>query len=279
MAFIELNQSRLSTYARCERRFFLQYIQNEFVPSRSSMLSPEQEENVRRGDLFHRYIESVLRGLPIEPVMRIAPEPLDEWIRGALEFLSKMPNGPRFVEYTLSLPFQEAQLTAKYDLLVLLEDKGVILDWKTTGMPDLAPDWHQDLQQVIFPFVLVEAATEMGWTQITPDHVEFIYWFAAAPHEPMHFRYSQELHQRNREFLESNFTKIQEKRRVENNFSQVADTPQNRDSLCSRCTFMFHCDRGVNPKSVKDLSSVFLEADLERIALTNTDFDQFEIAY
>lgn len=279
MAFVELNQSRLNTYAKCERRFYLQYVQDEFVPSRTSVLSPEQEENVGRGDLFHRYIESAMRGLPIEPLLRIAPEPIDEWIKGALEFLSKIPIGPRYVEYTLSIPFQEALLTAKYDLLMPLEDKGVIVDWKTTGLPGISPRWQQDLQQVIFPFVLAEAAPEMGWTQITPDNIEFIHWFAAAPHEPRRFRYSQERHQRNREIMDSFFTRIGGKPRVESSFPKVPDTPQNRDSLCSRCTFMFHCERGVNPKSVRDLSSVFLEADLERIALTNADFDQYEIAY
>ncbi len=279
MPLLELNQSRLATYAKCERRFFLQYMQEEHVPSRTPRLTPEQEQRIKQGDLFHQYLERALRGLPIEDLLQRAPEPIDRWLEAALRFVAQLPTGPRLVEFTLSLPWHGIGLTAKYDLLVPHAETMVIVDWKTSERPQAASRWQRDIQHVVFPFVLAEAAPHMGWGPISPSNIEFVYWFASAPEEPLRFPYTAEQHQRNREFLESQITDLWQKTGSEHRFRQVADTPENRGTLCSHCAFMFHCERGSNPKSVRDLSSVFLKAELDRIASTDIDLDRYEIAF
>ena len=279
MTRLELNQSRLNTYAKCERRFFLQYMQDEYVPSRIPLLPPEQEERVRQGELFHQYMERAVRGLPTESLLPLIPYPIDRWMEAALRFTAQLPTGPRLVEFTLSLPFHGALLTAKYDLLVLQAEKAVIIDWKTSGRPKSTSRWQQDMQHVIFPFVLAEAAPDMGWSQITPNDIEFIYWFAGAPDEPLRFPYTLGQHRQNQEFLESHIAAVLAKSDAENGFLQVVDTPGNRESLCGHCAFMFYCERGSNPKSVRDLSNIFLEAELDRIASTDTDLDNYEVFF
>ncbi len=279
MTRLELNQSRLDTYVKCERRFFLQYIQDEHVPARTPLLTPGQEERAKQGELFHQYMEKALRGLPTESLLQLAPDPIDRWVEAALRFIAQLPTGPRLVEFTLSVPFRETLLTAKYDLLVPRGEKAVIIDWKTAGRPDSTTRWHQDMQHVVFPFVLAEAAPDMGWNRITPNDIEFIYWFAVAPEKPLRFPYTVAQHRRNREFLEHQIADILEKSGSENRFLQVADTPGNRESLCSHCAFMFHCERGNNPKSVRDLSNVFLEAERDRIASTDADLDHYEVSF
>ena len=279
MIHLELNQSRLDTYAKCERRFFLQYLCDQYVPSRSPLLPAEVEERVRQGTLFHQFIERALRGIPIEHLLQIAPEPIDGWVETALDFISRLPTGLRFTEFSLSLPFQEALLTAKYDLLVICEDKAFIIDWKTSGRPRSPSKWQQEIQHIVFPFVLAAAAPRMGWNQIKPDNIEFIYWFAVAPQETSRVPYSSGQHQQNQKFLERQVSAVLAKSNNELNFPQITDTIGNRESFCSQCTFMFHCKRGESPGSALDLSSIFLDADLERFFAAEIDLDDFEIAY
>lgn len=279
MIHLELNQSRLDTFSKCERRFFLQYLSECYVPSRAPILPAEAEERVKQGVLFHQCIERALRGVPVEPLLRVAPDPIVGWVENALKFISLLPAGPRFVEYTLSLPFQDALLTAKYDLLVVCQDKAIIVDWKTTGRPGNAGGHNLDIQRIVFPFVLAEAAPQIGWQQVEPDNIEFIYCFACGLGQTLQFPYSSKLHQQNQDFLENQITSISTRSGCESLFPKIADTPDNVDSLCSRCTFMFHCDRGDTASSVRDLSSVFQEADLDRLFSAETDLDEFEIEF
>ncbi len=281
MTRLELNQSRLNTYVKCERRFFLQYMQEEYVPSRTPLLTPAQEQKVRRGELFHQCIERAVRGVPPETFLPLLPNPVDRWIEAALDFIAQLPAGPRLVEFTVSVPLHGAVLTAQYDLLVPYAEaaKVVIVDWKTSESSASASHGPQDMQHVVFPFVLAEAAPDMGWSRITPHDIEFIYWFAGAPDEPLRFSYTPAQHQQNREILEGHIADVLAKSDAEHRFRQVADTPGNREALCGHCAFMFHCERGNHPKSVRDLSAVFLEAELDRIVSADTGLDDPEVFF
>lgn len=281
MADLELNQSRLQTYAKCQRRFFLQYMREEYVPSRAPLLPAEQEAKIRQGELFHRHVEGLMRGLDEELVLKFAPDPVGGWLNDALGFLEQLPSGDRLAEFTIALPFRGAKLTAKYDLLVVRQERALIVDWKTSEEPAKRYFLERSMQHRVFPFVLAEAAPAMGWPQVGPESIEVVYWNAGEPKAPSLFMYSQREHQGNRKFLTDRIAEIRARDRVEGSFPKVPDTPENRETLCNACAFVFHCERGDDTRERRNLASVFYEADLELAADADagSDLDLYEIPY
>lgn len=256
---LEFNQSRLGTFQACARKFYLRHIASLPVPPRAEMLAPAHAEQVARGQLFHKYVERALKlpHLPLSALAAQAPAPIDGWLGQAGDFIATLPPR-RYVEYTLSLPFQTAVLTARYDLVAVSPERILIVDWKTSERPTPASILRRRMQHVVFPFVLTEAAPHIGWGQIVPEQVEIVYWFSATPQQPLRLRYSQDEHRTNARLLQDLVTGILA-RQGETEFPKVADTPANRERLCAWCTYMHHCERSTTLRIQVDLVRIFDE--------------------
>lgn len=257
---MEFNQSRLAVFAACERRFYLRYVANRNVPHRRDRLAaaPEQDA-LRQGTLFHRYMERVAAGLPAPQLIECAPSPLDGWIADAQRFIETLPAGTQQAECTVALSFQDAVLTAKYDLVVLGRDRIVIVDWKTGRRPAAAYALRQRMQHAVFPFVMAEAAAQW-YAGMAADDIELVYWFAETPEAPWRFAYSQAEHDANADRLGAMVQSIGARTREED-FPMLEDTPAHRAAACAHCTFMHYCDRGAAPQANTDWAVIFEEAD------------------
>lgn len=257
---MEFNQSRLAVFTACARRFYLRYVADRNVPHRRDRLAaaPEQDA-LRQGNLFHKYMERMAAGLPASQLIAGAPAPLDGWIAEAQRFLETLPAGTRQAEFTVALSMHDAVLTAKYDLAVLGRDRIVIVDWKTGRRPAAAYVLRQRMQHAVFPFVMAEAAAQ--WHDgVTADDIELVYWFAATPETPWRFPYSQAEHEANADRLGAMVQSIRARTREED-FPMIEDTPAHRAAACAHCTFMHYCDRGAAPQAHTDWAVIFEEAD------------------
>ena len=70
-----------------------------------------------------------------------------------------------------------------------------------------------------------------------------VYWFTAAPGQPIVFRYDQAQHEANRLRLQQILDAILDGR-TEADFPKVADIEINRKRFCNFCVYRSRCNRG-----------------------------------
>lgn len=89
-------------------------------------------------------------------------------------------------------------LTAIYDLLILDDKRGQILDWKTYLQPQNEQKLRNNWQTRLYLYLLAETSDYL------PEQLSLTYWFVKIPHNPqcLTIQYSQKLHQKNQEDLE-----------------------------------------------------------------------------
>lgn len=254
------SQAALQSYSDCPRQFWLAWIRR--LPWPASYVAPalESERRMRLGARFHRLVERVERGVvsdnaPFEGL----DSPLDEWFEAwRLHRPAGLPDSIREYECTLSTPIDlgdagRVRLLARFDLIAVEPGKRiVIVDWKTGDRPQSEPQMARRLQSVVYPYVMVEACAGLSWGPVAPDQLEMIYWFAAAPDRPVRIAYDAATHESNRRRLTELLADILSRIETED-FSLVADTPENLRRFCRYCVYRSHCDRG-NAASIADLS-------------------------
>lgn len=263
-------QSSLQAYKDCARRFWLAYIQQLPWPAVEAAPVDEHERLMRRGQRFHRLVERTEIGLDPERVAaQIDPvdDPdlaaqFDAWLEHRPRDL---PQPVREVEVLLStaLPMHTGKsdtgeapfvrLAAQYDLIAAEPGgRAVIMDWKTGRRPASRPVLQEQMQSLVYPFVLVEASAGLPWGPVRPEQVEMRYWFTAAPARPVTLRYDGAQHDRVRTRLEGQIAEIL-RGKGEADFPKVEDTEANRKRFCSFCVYRSRCGRGVAAGDVDEL--------------------------
>lgn len=245
------SQAALQSYVDCPRQFWLAWLKRLPWPATRAMPALENERRMRLGAHFHRLVERVQLGIidDAEP-MPALEAPLAGWFDAWRQHRpTHLPSAVREVECTLSTPVDlgalgQVRLLARYDLIAAEPGRRVVIvDWKTNDRPATEAQLLQRTQSAVYPFVLVEASAGLTWGPVAPDTVEMLYWFAAAPDQPVRLVYDAATHEANRRRLTSLLADIAA-RREEEEFPLVADTPQNRRRLCRFCLYRSRCDRG-----------------------------------
>ncbi|MEM6502321.1 MAG: PD-(D/E)XK nuclease family protein [Cyanobacteria bacterium P01_C01_bin.89] len=166
-----LNQSQLNMLSRCPRQF-----QDQFLEQRSLPASPQFHEAMEWGQRFHRLMERHILGLPIEPWLAGDRE-LGVCFNALQRSLAKtFPSfetltGTKLCEHRRSLHMGDYLLTAIYDVLILEEERGLIIDWKTAAFPRSRTDLENDWQTKLYLYLLAE-------TSVQPvESLTMVYWF------------------------------------------------------------------------------------------------------
>lgn len=235
----QFSQNTLQDYVDCTRRFQLRYVKGQQWPAVENEPLEDHERFVERGSEFHLIVQRHLSGIPAE---NLTPEDplLGTWWGNYLH--SPPPNLPdavRLPETQLSAPLGDQRLLARFDLLAL--DPGqqaVIVDWKTTRHRPKRETLAARLQSHVYPFVLVEAGSQLFGGELAPEQVRLIYWFAEAPAEPEVFTYNAALHEDNRRYLSQLIGEILQ--RDEETWPLTEDVRQ-----CQFCVYRSLCNRGV----------------------------------
>ena len=253
-ATFAFSQSSLQAYANCPRRFWLAYVEQLPWPALETKPFDAYEEQMRLGSRFHQAVLRAETGFDPELLASTLDYPLDEWFAAYTRYRpDDLPTQFVASEQVLSIPFGNAdgryRLAARYDLIAAErageQARAVIIDWKTTSRPTRRSRLQEQLQTVVYPFVLVEASESLPWGPLLPEQVEMRYWFTAAPDEPVVFRYSADLHAANRTRLHGLLAEILSGS-GQPDFPKVPDTEQNRQHLCAYCVYRSRCDRGIN---------------------------------
>jgi RecB family exonuclease len=264
------SQSSLQDYMDCPRRFSLRYLKQLDYPAEEMEPALENERRLQEGEYFHRLVQQSLLGLPAEKLARLANTPdLARWWQNweAFRHTAGFERAQIFPEWTLSAPLGEFRLLAKYDLIVLSEDKIWIYDWKTYHRRPrnewLAARW----QTRLYPALLCLAGHHLNDGQpIQPEQIEMIYWFTNFPAEPASFPYRSAQFQRDQNALRKLIAEI----------ANTSEFPPTEDTQrCRFCSYRGYCDRGAEAGDLNEA-----EVDMEAEEWFDVNFEQVgEIAF
>ena len=260
------SQSSLQDYADCPRRFQLRYLEKLAWPAIETEPTLENERRQQAGQAFHRMAQQALVGIPLEKVGKLAASPeLATWWQN---FSADYPNLTRaarlYPELTLSAPLGNYRLTAKFDLVAVMDGKAAIYDWKTYHKRPRNETLAQRWQTRAYRWLLAAAGKHLNNGQpFTPDDIEMVYWFTEFPADPARFPYNLGQFERDQAGLEKIITEI----------SQAAEYPKvsegQTEKTCRFCTYRSYCARG-------DLAGNWRDAELEGEDLPEINFDQIE---
>ena len=285
------SQSSLQAYTDCARRFWLAYVEQLPWPAVEASPVQEHEALMRLGERFHRLVQRREEGIDPARIAVGLDAPLTDWFAAYLQHRpAALPDVTPIVEHILAIPLASApnlaspgagyRLAAKYDLIAGSADgRTVIVDWKTARRRSDPASLRQRLQTIVYPYVLVEASAALPWGPVMPEQVEMVYWFTAAPGQPITFRYDAAQHEANGRRLERLLAAILAGRR-EADFPKVADTEANRRHLCAYCVYRSRCNRGeaAGDLDALDDPETFFAVDVEKALEFSLD-DVEELAF
>ncbi len=260
--------SSLQDFIDCPRRFYLRYGLGLAWPQLITVPAQEREQHLLAGTAFHRLVQQHLAGVPAARLERFALESggrLAQWWDAYLHYgLAERLPGKRYVEFSLSTPFCERRLMAKYDLLVVGEDGALtIVDWKTSLRKPRCENLLAQAQTRAYRYVLAQAGGKLsGREQVEPGSVRMIYWFAEFPGEPEELVYDAERCTADGEILCRVAEEIDGRKRMED-FEESA-----RSESCKVCNYSSYCERGGGPiawEEVEDEGEEELRVDFEGI--------------
>ncbi|MDJ0508118.1 MAG: PD-(D/E)XK nuclease family protein [Crocosphaera sp.] len=199
---IRLSQAQLNILAVCPPQF-----QRLYLEQLGSPISPDIQANVLWGNQFHQLMQQHFLGLSIDGFFA-ENEELKTVIESLLSEVSKRhkinSNVWKEAEHYRVLEKDNYLLTAIYDLLIISEEQAEILDWKTYLEPQNKEKLAQNWQTKLYLYLLTETSKYL------PEQISMTYWFVKIPHQPksLTFEYSQELHKKNEEDLQTLLTNL-----------------------------------------------------------------------
>lgn len=240
-ANFQFSQNNLQDYVDCPRLFELRHLLHCRWPALQSEPVLELEHHLEQGSRFHQLVHQHTLGIPVEQLTNQAQDAdLRRWWENYLQNapFNALPE-QRFPEYTLSTPFENYRLIAKYDLIAIEPgQRAIIVDWKTSGHKSSRFRLKARLQTRLYPLILIEAGDYLnGRNPILPEQVEMIYWFTDFPDEPETFIYSQAEYQSDRAYLHRLIEEIQNHKE-----GQFLYTPM--EKRCLFCNYRSLCNRG-----------------------------------
>lgn len=271
----DFSQSNLKDYIDCPYRFYLRYILGTKWPALLVDDALEFELRGKTGARFHRLVQQYLLGIPESRLNEIAESDIDpnfiHWWEYFLDFVPQHLQGCRYPEMTLSTKLGENRLLAKYDLILVQDEKLLIFDWKTSSKAPKKAWLHDRVQTKLYRMILTQSGgTLSSKGSINPEDITMNYWFTANPSSFVSLPYSEKGFQEDLIFFQKIIQEILE--RKEGNFFRTDDLRK-----CRYCVYRSHCDRGIEAGDLESFESFEMEEEDFELDL---DFDEIqEIAF
>lgn len=260
------SQARFQDLVDCPKRFELRYLQRQPWPAIEAEPIEAHEKRRRQGTLFHQMVHQHLTGIDAETVGHVGGgDDLKRWW-ASYRRAAPAPAGERFPEVTLVGEVAGYPLVATYDLVVVRPDGRVsIVDWKTSRRRPHRDELAARLQTRVYPYLLAQAGADLtDGTEIEPESVEMMYWYAEHPEVPITFQYSSFQYEEDARYLKGLAREVLQRESFE-------ETTEHRH--CRYCTYRSLCARGV---SAADLSAGAASSDLEDSERLEINFDEIE---
>ncbi len=255
---MRLSQGQLNLLETCPRKFQHSYLEQLGAPN-----SIEQQARLMAGSQFHKLMQQWEMGLSIEAFLQEDAQ-LCQWfyafIEAAPSIVALENHTFRQSEHLRLLEFNGHVITVVYDLLILTEQEGQILDWKTYPKPLRSDRIAQSWQTRLYPFVLAESS------DYAPEQISMTYWFFQAKGDAQSLRlpYSRTKHEETRQVLDRQLIDLNGwlDRYITKGefFPQVPETTQH----CAECGFSIRCQRAQESQHSFESSNV---AEIKEVRL------------
>lgn len=252
----QLSQSSLQDFSECRRRFQLRYLHQQQWPAPVAEPLPELERADKLGRQFHRLVERHWLGLPVEEV---GPELAAWWAAFTQHAPADLPGTIRRPEVQVSAQLLGRRLTATFDLLAYEEGRRVVIvDWKTTHLRPSRERLARRLQTILYPLLLVVCAERLLGYAIAPAEVTLMYWFTAAPSDPILFPYSDASHEAGWRRMSDIFGELDAL--MSEAQANEAIWPLTEDvRKCRLCQFRSLCNRGREAGAMDEADALIIE--------------------
>lgn len=254
---LSLSQAHLTLLETCPRRFQYIFDQALAVPP-----SPDGKDAALWGNQFHLLMQQQSLGLPMD-VMATADKDMTAKVEALREqaphlFQPAPHEHLRQSEHQRALAFNGYLVRVIYDLVVLTEHSGLIVDWKTYLKPPQKQRLAHDWQTRLYLYVLAETS------KLPPEQLTMVYWFVRhkdpqgndLPPTDYRFSYSLQQHDQTRIDLLRLTDQLSALRQQEE-FPQTTYLDR-----CTYCPFQIRCQRMERSDLPLDLDAI------EEISLT-----------
>ncbi|OIP77836.1 MAG: hypothetical protein AUK48_03080 [Oscillatoriales cyanobacterium CG2_30_44_21] len=255
-----ISQGHLNIWERCRREYQYRYLEELNLPEADLV----GKQNLLLGANFHLLMQQKEMGLDVAELAGSHAN-LQSWLAAFEQQPPAMIAGDRLCEHrrtlevSANLPMSLHHihnhdhgqgcfvLTAIYDLLILGDRQGQILDWKTHQVAISKAKLQKNWQTRLYLYLLAKT------TNYAPEEISMTYWFANAA-ESVIINYSQ-----------ADFD--QTERQISQILTEIRDTDNypkllSGNSNCRRCEFRDRCDRG-EPLGFEFSSSIADIAEIE----------------
>jgi len=266
---LHLNQSNLQDFLECPRRFELSVLQDKSWPAATTRPLSAIEQSIYQGNRFHQICQQYFTGIPPSLIRKSVNDPvlLEMWDE-FVPYANTFKDYQLYFEKMLHIPFMNHRLIAKFDLIVRLPEKYLIIDWKTSPKKPPLPILRERVQTYLYPYIFSIAGTEMFNVEIIePNSIDLCYWYPLSSEPEVVFSYSFEDHQEVQIKLEHII------KQIEISFASKTDFPLTSEiNKCQYCSYRSLCDRGSEPgdfESFSDLDEIDsndFQIDIEQVS-------------
>lgn len=230
------SQSALHSFLRCERAFYLRYIQQARWPAELSAEALQAEKDRQAGVRFHRILHQYLLGLPLVSLRAIASADPDSrvktWLEAFLLTDYAQLSGILRPEYEIAVEMERFSFTAKFDLFHEQDGRINLYDWKTSRIAPTLTQLESGIQSRLY--LCLCALREERRQGLPPEALSFVVWDANAPREEKIIHYSNEKFQSDRSYFTGLVREIES--RDEDHFNQTG-----RPKHCGSCQYRIKC--------------------------------------
>ncbi len=181
------SQNSINTYKSCPLKFKYKYVDNLSWKKEDSK---EYYDSLVWGSEFHLVCERFFDNIPIGEISNEKFYDYLEKIKSVVNSNSKNV----FPEYEIRYNFEGKIITAKYDLLIIDDDKIEIWDWKTENKKMDYKNYSNRVQTMVYLFLASEVLPVLFNKSIDYKNISMNYYQVEFNEGPIKINYSEDKH-------------------------------------------------------------------------------------
>ena len=226
------SQNSINTYKSCPLKFKYKYIDN--ISWRYDDFSAnEYYKGLKKGREFHLLCERYFSNIPLG---EINDDKFNKWISKVKKVIPIKEGYTYLPEYEIRLSLNGNKILAKYDLVVIGENKIEIWDWKTESKEINYRNVENRMQTILYLVLAKEVIGNLLNINIPSENISMKYYQPEFDDGPICITYNDEKHKEYINKINQYITLIQK-----TNYKNEQEIYKN-DRHCSYCEFNKLCN-------------------------------------
>ncbi|OFI07003.1 PD-(D/E)XK nuclease superfamily protein [Clostridium acetireducens DSM 10703] len=230
------SQNSLNTFLKCPFKFKLKYI-NGVSWKKDSPIDVEYYKNIKKGLDFHLICERYFLDIPLGLEKKeYIDKDLLNWTNNLIEKFPKKKQKKYLPEYEIKMKKNNIRIQAKYDLIILHDNKIYIIDFKTEERKLTHKEMKKRFQTILYMYIMYEKAKEIFNIDVQAIDIKMIFWQPKFKEDFIEIEYSEKIHLENEIIIKNTINTIDE-------YNFELDFNKNLyKSHCKFCEFNYLCN-------------------------------------